>query len=117
MADPVLWVSGDRGLADSRPVVFRLARVHGGILGWDRYGEVGMSKLQIRNKRKGEAFVKRAAKNQKRKEVDVEIGEGAGQRLERLEARIEELESDIAMMKAQCGDVWAWWKRTQEGKE
>lgn len=75
-----------------------------------------MSEIHIRNKRKGDAFVKGLTKKRKRVQADNEIGEGTGKRLEKLETRIEELEGEVAMMKAQCADVWAWWKRTQEGK-
>ena len=72
-------------------------------------------KLQIRDKRKGEAVAKGLLKKRKRVQADTEIGiEGAGKRLEKLERRIEELEGEVALLRAQTADVWAWWKNTQE---
>ena len=76
-----------------------------------------MSPMQIRNKRKADAFLKGVGKKQNRAQADLEIGEGAGLRLQKLEGRIADLEQEMKLLRAQTADVWAWWKNTQEGKE
>lgn len=77
---------------------------------------VMMGELHIKSEREAKAFIRGLAKERKRKEADAEIGEGAGKRLERMEKRIVELEQEVKVLRAQTADVWAWWKRTQEGK-
>ena len=75
-----------------------------------------MAPMQIRSKRKADAFINAVGKKRNRAEADLEIGEGAGKRLERMEKRIADLEQEMKLQREQTADVWAWWKNTQEGK-
>lgn len=69
---------------------------------------VVMGKLHIKNKRKGDAFVRDLTKERKRKQADVEIGEGAGKRLEKLEKKVEEQQDAIDLLLSRTGKLWDW---------
>lgn len=73
--------------------------------------------ITIKDKKKGARVVKALLRKPTRARADKETGiPGAGIRFEKLEKRIDELESEVAVLRAQTADVWAWWKNTQEGK-
>lgn len=65
--------------------------------------------IEIKNKKKGERFVKQLKKKQTRAKVDAETGiTGAGKQMEKMEKQLVALKKTVAGHQKTIDKLWAW---------